>query len=84
MEEVADVDWYHNEQEKYEGKAQMMLFGHTTRPYKAKARIEASANTKYPKLHQLLKAYMNYLVPRDDGKCTADMFSSILLAKKRS
>jgi len=81
MEEVADVEWYHNEQEKYDGKAQMMLFGHTTRPYKRKARIEASANTKYPKLHQLLKAYMNYLVPRDDGKCTADMFSSILLAK---
>ena len=50
MEEVADVEWYHNEQEKYDGKAQMMLFGHTTRPYKAKGTYRSKCKYQVPKI----------------------------------
>jgi hypothetical protein len=78
---AAHVEFYHSEQEKYDGKSQMLIFGHTTQPYRPKRRQEARANSKYPELHALLKQYINHLVPAGDGKRTSDMYSSILLAK---
>jgi hypothetical protein len=77
IREASECQFVRRPQETYVGDSKMMLFGETTQPYKRKGRAACMANSKYPKLHALLVAYIDHLL----GSGTAARYSTILFAK---
>ena len=77
LEEAKKVDWMNRKQGKYDGKSNMVFFGHVLKPYQEKARNVTVASLAYPELHKMLNDYIDHIV----GPDTASKYSTILLAK---